>query len=123
MNGYEGAGFVELDRTTAPVTVDIIAPEAGRYAISLRYANGNGPVNTENKCAIRTVSVDGKRAGIVVMPHRGAGNWYDWGNTNPLLVELTAGAHTVTIDYRPENTNMNINTNHALVDCVVVEKQ
>lgn len=123
VNGYEGDGFVELDRTTAPVTVDIIAPEPGRYSISLRYANGNGPVNTENKCAIRTISVDGKRAGVVVMPHRGEGNWYDWGYTNPLLVELTAGAHTVTIDYRPENTNMNIDTNHALVDCVVVEKQ
>lgn len=123
VNGYEGDGFVELDRTTALVTVDIIAPEPGRYSISLRYANGNGPVNTENKCAIRTISVDGKRAGVVVMPHRGEGNWYDWGYTNPLLVELTAGAHTVTIDYRPENTNMNIDTNHALVDCVVVEKQ
>lgn len=120
--GYHGAGFREIDRSSAPVNIPVEVPADGTYAIYLRYANGNGPVNTENKCAIRTISVDGKRVGIVVLPQRGVANWNDWGNSNVLELPLTAGKHTVTIDFRPENNNMNINTNHALVDEIVLEK-
>ena len=102
-----------------PVTV----PESGEYFISLRYANGNGPVNTENRCAIRTVSVDGKRTGIVVMPQRGRGNWSDWGWSNSVAVDLTKGTHTVTISFTPDNENMNIETNHALIDRIRLVKK
>ncbi len=122
IKGYNGNGFVEIDRSTQPLNVDFDVPSDGKYSIKIRYANGNGPVNTENKCAIRTISVDGNRAGIVVMPHRGVGNWSDWGNSNSLLVPLKAGRHSLTIDFRPENNNMNINTNHALIDQIIVEQ-
>lgn len=122
ISGFHGAGFRELDRSSAPLNIPIEVPADGTYAIYLRYANGNGPVNTENKCAIRTLSVNGNRAGVVVMPQRGVANWDDWGFSNALTVPLTAGKHTVTIDFRPENNNMNINTNHALVDEIVLEK-
>lgn len=116
VTGYTGNGFVELDQTSAPVSVSFDVPVAGTYALTLRYANGNGPVNTENRCALRTVSLDGKRLGTAVMPHRGRGNWSDWGVTNALDVHLTAGTHTVTVTFEPVNTNMNIDVNHALVD-------
>lgn len=122
VNGYTGVGFAEIDSKTDPVSITFDAPQAGTYAIVLRYANGNGPVNTENKCAIRTVSVDGKRLGVSIMPHRGVGNWNDWGTSNAIPAELSAGRHTITIDFRPENTNMNIATNHALLDCVIIER-
>ncbi|MDE6437633.1 MAG: hypothetical protein K2K69_09020 [Muribaculaceae bacterium] len=121
VEGYTGAGFFEVDRASAPITIPVDLPEGGRYAISVRYANGNGPVNTENKCAIRTLSVDGRRLGILVMPHRGVGNWYDWGASNTVIAQLPAGTHNLTIDFRPENNNMNIATNHALIDCVNIE--
>ena len=94
-----------------PVTVD----RAGDYFISLRYSNGNGPVNTENKCGIRTLSVDGARAGLVVLPHRGRDNWDDLGWSNSVKVHLTPGKHTVRLDFRPENENMNIDVNHARI--------
>ena len=120
--GFTGGGFAEIDKTASPLVTTISVPEDGTYAVSVRYANGNGPVNTENKAAIRTLSVDRDRAGVLVMPTRGVANWNDWGESNYVEVPLRAGEHTLTIDFRPENNNMNIDTNHALIDCIVVEK-
>ena len=117
ISGYSGKGFIEVDKNSAPVSIKIHIPQSGDYCISLRYSNGNGPVNTENRCAIRTLKVDGIPAGIVVMPQRGRANWDDWGYTNSLLLPaLEAGEHTVTIEFAPDNENMNIETNHALID-------
>jgi hypothetical protein len=120
ISGYYGNGFVELDHTTAPIRIAIDAKQTGDYSLSFRYANGNGPVNTENKCAVRTVYVDNKRVGTIVMPQRGVGNWNDWGMTNSLKVNLSAGKHTVTISYQPEDENMNFATNHAIIDRLVL---
>ncbi len=120
--GYQGNGFVEFDHATEAKEVNLSVESDGEYAISLRYANGNGPISTENKCAVRTLSVDGERVGVIVMPQRGDGNWSDWGYSNIVKVPLTAGVHTITIDYRPENENMNLTTNHAIVDRVRVAR-
>lgn len=120
IKGFHGKGFVELDHSSAPITVTVDAPEAGEYAITAIYANGNGPVNTENKCAIRTVTVDGTRAGVIVMPHRGVANWDDWGTTNPVHARLDKGANTITISFTPDNENMNLTTNHALIDRIIL---
>jgi hypothetical protein len=122
IEGYHGKGFVELDHNSAAISIEVEIPQSGTYAISTVYANGNGPVNTENKCAIRTISVDNERAGIIVMPQRGVGNWNDWGNSSSVQVPMTVGKHTITIDYRPENENMNLRTNHAIVDRITVRK-
>lgn len=122
VNGFNGNGFVEIDRRSAPITVEADIPATGVYSISLRYANGNGPVNTENKAAIRTLCVDGDRKGVLVMPQRGVANWDDWGISSTVQVMLTKGKHRFTVDFRPENTNMNGNTNHALVDCMVIRQ-
>ncbi len=114
--GFTGAGFVELDRKSAPLTFDVNVPHGGEYALTFRYANGNGPVNTENRCAIRTVTVDGQVAGVAVMPQRGRANWDDWGTTNSIHLSLSAGSHAIAVEYRPVNANMNGATNHALID-------
>lgn len=123
VTGYRGEGFMETDHTSPNVTVPVEVPVNGDYTIKVRYANGNGPVNTENKCAIRAVFVDGKRIGTVVMPHRGRGNWNDWGLSNSVTLPLTAGEHTVTLQLTPDTENMNIATNHALVDQVILTKK
>lgn len=117
VNGYTGKGFAETDKNTRleiPVTVD----EEGDYSITFRYANGNGPVNTRNRCTVRTLCVDGGKVGTIVMPQRGEGNWNDWGMTNALHIHLTKGTHTLVLEFRAENENMNRHTNHALVDYV-----
>ncbi len=123
VTGFNGDGFVELDKSSAAVDIPVVIAEDGQYAIQLRYANGNGPVNTENRCGVRSIFVDGKEAGIVVMPHRGRNNWSDWGLTNSLLMELPKGRHTVSIRFLPEDENMNIATNHVLVDELRVTKR
>lgn len=123
ISGYTGNGFAEVDHNAAPVVFDINADKDGEYFLSVRYANGNGPVNTENKCAVRTLFIDGNKAGTVVMPQRGVGNWDDWGITNILPVKLAKGAHKVTIEMMPYDENMNLGTNHALIDALIVEEK
>lgn len=121
LTGYEGQGFVETDKKSGAVNVSVKVPEAGAYYLTLRYSNGNGPVNTENRCAIRTVSLDGHRVGIVVFPQRGRGNWDDWGTSSSLLLPaMTPGEHVVGIEYLPEDENMNITTNHVLLDSMTL---
>lgn len=104
----------KTDRLVIPVDV----PEEGDYFISLRYANGNGPVNTENKCAIRTLTVDGNRVGLIVMPQRGRDNWDEFGFTNSVATRLTPGRHEIVVEFRPENENMNIDVNHARISAL-----
>ena len=123
VKGYYGTGFVETDKTSEPRSVMVMIPEDGSYSIAVRYANGNGPVNTENKAAIRSLMVDGKKAGTVVMPTRGVANWNDWGMSNGVTVELAPGPHEISLEYLPEDENMNISTNHALLDRLVIVKE
>lgn len=113
-------GFAELDMKSEPLKINFSVPEDGVYSITFRYANGNGPVNTENKAAIRTLLVDGRRVGVVVMPQRGVANWDDWGTSTAVQLPLTAGQHTATVEFRNENKNMNLLTNHAIVDGMTV---
>jgi len=122
LEGYSGKGFIETDRKTAPIELKINIPEDGTYTLTLRYANGNGPVNTENKACIRTMEIDGNKVGTMVLPHRGVANWNDWGMSNQVSVNLDKGEHTVSITYMPENENMNITTNHALIDALRIER-
>lgn len=116
LQGYRGKGFAEIDHSSGQIRIDVNIEEAGTYSLSFRYANGNGPVNTENKCCIRTVLVDSNPLGTVVFPQRGVGNWNDWGISNTLQLFLMPGDHVVTLTYIPENENMNFSTNHALID-------
>ncbi len=119
--------FVALDGRMADkgdvVEVPVNITEPGVYHVTVNYANGEGPVNTENKCAIRTLSVDGQRTGLVVLPQRGRENWDDHGWSNSVKMDLTAGEHILTLDFRPENENMNIATNRARIYGIRLEKE
>lgn len=122
--GYHGEGYVDLalDRNT-DISFTASIPEEGRYLIDFIYGNANGPINTENKCAIRTLYVDGVRLGAVVMPHCGSGAFDVWRLTNPLEADLSAGEHTFRMVYQPENCNMNILTNSAALDMIRLRRR
>ena len=117
--GFTGAGYVPLTRErNTSVEVPVRVSSAGVYAVDVRYANGNGPINSGDKAALRSLRVDGKYAGVLVMPHRGTNLWTDWGYSNALRVRLAPGAHTLAITYTLLDQNMNRAENTALLDHV-----
>ena len=120
IQGYTGRGFVETDHKNDNIGFDITIPVEGDYALSVRYANGNGPVNTENHCAVRTIIVDGDEIGTVVLPHRGRGNWDDWGYSNSVTFHAKPGRYHVYLYFQVWDENMSIRTNHAIIDGVRV---
>jgi hypothetical protein len=115
--GFTGEGFVEINKTTNRLlTIPVTVPETGLYAIDFRYSNGNGPINTENKCAIRTLRRGQQQLGTIVLPQRGVGEWSNWGFSNSVLVRLEKGAQTLTLAFEPANENMNGEVNQAMLD-------
>lgn len=116
---YSQDGFIETSSTiNTKIEIPIQVNTTGNYFIDCRYANGNGPVNTENKCAVRTLVIDNNDKGIFVFPQRGKGEWSSWGYTNSLEVYLTKGAHKLVIEYKPANENMNMEVNQAMIDYI-----
>lgn len=89
--GYTGSGFVaNYGNTGDTITFTITAPEARRYSLVWRYANGAAGDAT------RTVSIDGAPIGHVTMPTDG--NWNNWHFDSDIVTPtLSAGTHTVSI--------------------------
>lgn len=117
--------FVEITTSrNTDIKIPLKVSEAGTYFIDVRYANGSGPINTDNKCAIRTLLVNGTDAGAIVMPQRGIGEWMNTGFSNMLQVNLNKGENVLQIKYVvPENQNMNVDVNTALIDYIRVIKK
>lgn len=114
---YSGDGFVEISHAlNRKVVIPVQMDKAGTYAVDWRFANGNGPVNTENKCAIRTLFVDGEVKGVQVFPQRGTNLWNSWGWSNSILVNLPEGSHEICLEFMPYNENMNLFVNQAMLD-------
>jgi len=122
-HGFSGTGFVEISRTiNRTVNIDINISLEGLYAIDWKYSNGNGPTNTENKCALRTLFVDDTRIGAQIFPQRGIKEWSNWGFSNAVQVQFRSGLHHVRLEFMPENENMNIDINQAMLDYLRVVK-
>ena len=121
--GFTGQGFVEVTADkNRTLTIPVPVPEAGLYAVDFRYANGNGPTNTNNKCAIRTLRLGSKPLGTIVLPQRGVDEWSNWGFSNAVLVHLEKGTQQLILAYEPANTNMNGAVNQAMLDYLRVQK-
>jgi hypothetical protein len=117
--GFTGEGYVRLTREqNTAVEIPVHLSCAGTYEIDARYANGSGPINTDSKAALRSLSVDGRPAGVLAMPQRGAGRWSDWGYSTVVRADLAAGDHTLTLAYTPLDENMDRAVNTALLDHV-----
>ncbi|MEO6894762.1 MAG: amylo-alpha-1,6-glucosidase, partial [Ginsengibacter sp.] len=117
--GFGGNGFVEISKmVNQKLDFNFNINESGNYILDIRYANENGPINTENKCAFRTLSVDSIKTGTLVFPQRGKDEWSNWGWSNSLNLNLAKGLHHVSITFESWNENMNGDINQAMLDCV-----
>ncbi|MGB3801476.1 MAG: hypothetical protein WA952_16785 [Lewinella sp.] len=114
---FTGKGFIELTLTkNREVNWVIEVKQAGTYLIDFRFANGSGPINTDNKCAIRSLTVNEQYAGAVVFPQRGAEDWSKWGHSNAHRVTLKAGSNTILLHFEDWNNNMDGEVNRAFID-------
>lgn len=121
--GFSGSGFVNIStEENIRLTLPVVVSKSGDYLLEFRYANGNGPINTENKCAIRTLKVDGQFAGTIVLPQRGKDEWSAWGFSNAVKVHLAPAKHEIEISLQPANANMNGVVNQAVIDFLRVSK-
>ncbi len=115
--GYNGGGYLELSQSNNRyIKYQFTIDKPGNYIIQARYSNGSGPDNTDNKCAIRTLSVNNTKAGVWVMPQRGKDEWSNWGVTNLVHAALKKGSNTIEISFEDYNNNMNVDINTALLD-------
>ncbi|MBN1154184.1 glycogen debranching protein [candidate division KSB1 bacterium] len=115
--GHEGRAYIEMSKhENRIITFSVSIRWPGKYAIDFRYANGSGPINTDNKCAIRSLFIDDRRSAAFVFPQRGSGIWDDWGYSNSRVIDLDAGTHRFTLKFTESDENMNVDENTALLD-------
>ena len=113
---YEGKGYLPLSvKENREVLIPVTIPQSGEYALDFLYANANGPINTENKCAVRTLWDGAERLGVVVMPQCGVDAFGIWKYTPPMMIHLDEGKHVFKLTFEPENINMNIDINSAAI--------
>ena len=115
--GYSGMGYMPINtHENTRVNMQIEVEKAGLYAVKFIYSNGHGPVNTNNKCALRSLYLEDQFAGTVVLPQRGDDSWSDWGSSNYIQVTLKAGKNVLVLSLEDHNSNMNIEINEAMLD-------
>jgi len=116
-SNYSGAGFVEISKTlNREISLPLLVKNAGTYQLDIRYSNGTGPWNTDNNCAVRSLTVNGNYEGVVVFPQRGTEEWSDWGFSNAVTVELHQGENKLTLSFESWNNNMDGEINEAMLD-------
>ena len=91
-------------------------PREGKYFIDFLYANGSGPINTDNKCAIRSFWVNNTYSGSIVFPQRGDRNWTEYGYSNPIAIDLKNRHNLFKISFEEFNNNMNGDVNSVRID-------
>lgn len=120
---YSGKGFVEVStEKNTKVSLPIVVDESGEYFIDIKYSNGSGPWNTDNKCAIRSLYLNQDYIGVMVLPQRGTNEWSDWGFSNSHKINLVKGENQLELVMEAWNNNMNVDVNRAMIDYIRLYK-
>ncbi len=122
VEGFTGKGYVTFSSKDKKALIIRANTEEDRYALRMRYANGAGPVNTDNNCGIRSLYVNGIFSGSLIFPQRGKDEWANWGMTNVEWIKLKKGDNILTIRYEDFNRNMDGEINEFLLDYVLLQK-
>lgn len=123
VQGFSGKGYVVFSKENgAELHFKVCVADAGRYRLQFRYANGSGPMNTDNKCGVRSLYKDDQFIHSLVFPQRGKDEWSNWGLTNPEMIDLPKGEKKFTIRFDDFNTNMNGEINSFFLDQMMLVK-
>ncbi len=122
VEGFSGKGYVSFSMKSNNELVVKFKAEKGKYVLRTRYANGTGPVNTDNNCGIRSLYVNGIFAGSLIFPQRGKDEWSNWGLTNIEHITLVDGENSLTIRFDDFNRNMDGKINDFLLDCIFLQR-
>jgi hypothetical protein len=122
VEGFSGTGYVPFNMKSNNELVVKFNAKKGRYVLRTRYANGTGPVNTDNNCGIRSLYVNGIFAGSLIFPQRGKDEWSNWGLTNIEHITLMDGENSLTIRFDDFNRNMDGKINDFLLDCIYLQR-
>lgn len=123
LKNFNGKGYAEISKTqNRTINIPIKIKQNGIYTLQFRYANGNGPVYSNNKCAIRTLNLNGNYVGTIVLPQRGSDEWSNWGYSNSLKVNLKKGGNIIQLKFEDVNENMDGDVNQAMLDEMLVWK-
>ena len=122
VEGFSGKGYVPFTMASKKDLVIRLSAHEGKYVIRARYANGTGPVNTDNNCGIRSLYINGTFAGSLIFPQRGKDEWSNWGLTNFEHITLMDGENFLTIRFDDFNRNMDGEINDFLLDCIYLQR-
>ena len=78
------------------------------YRVDAFFANGTFDVSDGNPCALRSLYLDGRRAGTLAFPHTSrSGNWEHFIYSTAVEVVMTPGPCRVEVVYDSFSENMN----------------
>ncbi|MFC1744336.1 glycogen debranching protein [Candidatus Riflebacteria bacterium] len=122
--GQSGKGFIKgWAKPETSIEFIVHVSSAGHYLAKFRYANGAGPINTDKKCAIRSLYHNDWRIGSVILPQRGKDKWSNWGFSNPLTLKLKKGKNRLLLSFDSEDQNMDETVNTVNIDCLHLIKK
>lgn len=89
--------FVELGKENDYLKLSFESDLPGSYLIRFRYANGSGPISTDNKCGLAKLSVsDWWLEQMIAFPQ--TGSWDHWHMTGWYPIELSKGTNTLRLE-------------------------
>jgi len=98
------------------MALEATIPYKGKYVLDFYYINSNGPINTDNKCAIRTLYLQDSKKGHIIFPQRGEGAEATYGYSNQLIIDIPqAGKYRFYLEYSTADQNMNGKINTAVI--------
>jgi len=112
------ADYIEISKNkNKNIKFKFISEQSGSHLASFRYSNSSYNESSNDQCAIRSLYVNMKYVGSIVMPIRQTNSW---GFTNSLPIYLKKGVNTIELRYDNFNENMNGDINKALLDQLII---
>ena len=100
--------FSRVTESPDALCYNVNIDKPGVYRVDAFFANGTFDVSDGNTCALRSLYLDGRRAGTLAFPHTSrSGNWEHFIYSTAVEVAMTPGPCRVEVVYDSFSENMN----------------